>query len=319
MKKSTKIWLIVAGSLTLFGAIIFTGVLAMLNFDFSKLSTNKYETNRYEITEDITSISIDTDTADVIFVTSDNTFSVECYEGKNEKHSVIAKNGVLSIKLNNTKKWYQYIGINFSSPKITVTLPSGEYGDLYIEGHTGKTDVPDGLSFCNVTVKSSTGSVSFGADSAKSVDIKCSTGSISLESTRAETVEIKASTGHITVSDVVCENKLHTEVSTGRTVITNVTASALFSEGDTGNITLKRVTVEGKMDIERSTGDVRFEACDAGEIRVETDTGDVTGTLLTEKIFYVKTDTGKISVPKSTGGGICEIETDTGDIRLNVE
>ena len=63
----------------------------------------------------------------------------------------------------------------------------------------------------------------------------------------------------------------------------------------------------------------KFELCDAGELFIETDTGNVKGSLLSEKIFIVSSDTGRIDVPKSTSGGRCEIETDTGDIKITLE
>jgi uncharacterized membrane protein YgdD (TMEM256/DUF423 family) len=37
MSKSVKIWLIIAASLTMIGAIIFSGVMMALNWDFSKI------------------------------------------------------------------------------------------------------------------------------------------------------------------------------------------------------------------------------------------------------------------------------------------
>ena len=82
---------------------------------------------------------------------------------------------------------------------------------------------------------------------------------------------------------------------------------------------MKNVIAEDKFDIERSTGDVKFEKCDAAELFIETDTGSVKGSLLTEKIFLVETDTGSIEVPKSVSGGRCEIETDTGNVKIGIE
>ena len=70
--------------------------------------------------------------------------------------------------------------------------------------------------------------------------------------------------------------------------------------------------------MERSTGDVRMEGCDAAEIFILTDTGDVAGSLLSDKVFVVETDTGDVDVPRSAAGGRCEITTDTGDIRITV-
>ena len=56
----------------LIGCIIFAGVMTMLRWDFSKLSTVKYETNSHEISETFHAISIKTDTADIIFALSDD-------------------------------------------------------------------------------------------------------------------------------------------------------------------------------------------------------------------------------------------------------
>lgn len=51
---------------------------------------------------------------------------------------------------------------------------------------------------------------------------------------------------------------------------------------------------------------------------MQTDTGDITGTLLTEKVFAAKADTGDVDVPKTATGGKCEIITNTGDIQIKV-
>ena len=50
MSKGVKIWLIIAACLIVVGAIIFTGVMSVLKWDFKKLSTAKYQTNTYQIT-----------------------------------------------------------------------------------------------------------------------------------------------------------------------------------------------------------------------------------------------------------------------------
>ena len=61
---------------------------------------------------------------------------------------------------------------------------------------------------------------------------------------------------------------------------------------------------------------MKFKDVDAKDVSVTTDTGDVRGNLLSDKIFFTRTDTGEISVPQTTTGGKCEIMTSTGDIRL---
>ena len=90
MSKKTKIMLITAASLVFVGCIIFGGVMTMLNWDFTKLSTAKYETNHHKINEVFTNITVVTNTADIVFVTAENGESnVVCYEQYKMKHSVL--------------------------------------------------------------------------------------------------------------------------------------------------------------------------------------------------------------------------------------
>ena len=51
---------------------------------------------------------------------------------------------------------------------------------------------------------------------------------------------------------------------------------------------------------------------------IKTSTGKVVGSLLTEKVFNAKSDTGKVEVPNTTSGGSCTITTDTGKIQVTI-
>lgn len=88
-------------------------------------------------------------------------------------------------------------------------------------------------------------------------------------------------------------------------------------ETDTGNIEIHDLIAE-KLSIESDTGNVIFDDCDADTINVKTDTGNVTGTLISNKRFQVDSDTGRIDVPKGDEGGLCTIETDTGNIIIDI-
>lgn len=319
MSKRTTIWLIVAVALMVIGCIMFVSVMASLGWEFTSLSTNRYETNEYQLSEDFRSISIVADTADIVFVPSENaTCRVVCYEQANQKHSVAVKDGVLVIEVVDERKWYEYIGFNFGDCKLTVYLPKGEYGALSIESDTGDVEISDAFGFESVEISEHTGRVTNHASVLGEMKIQTTTGDILLENVSAGTLVLSVSTGRVTVSDVSCEGDVKVNVSTGRASLVNVTCKNLISNGDTGEISLKNVIASGKFFIERSTGDVRFECSDAAEIFVETDTGDVRGTLLSEKVFVVETDTGRIDVPKSVTGGRCEITTDTGDIKITI-
>lgn len=320
MRKKTKIWLVIATALVVVGCVIFGGVMTMLQWDFTKLSTVKYETNDYEIDENYKNISIVTDTADIVFMPSQNSkSSIVCHEQKNVKHSVTVKDDTLVISVVDTRKWYEYIGINIGTPKITVYLPNAEYEKLFIKESTGDVAIPNNFSFESMDISTSTGDVKNDASASESIKIKTRTGNIRVENISAEALDLSVSTGEITVCDVTCQGDVKIHVSTGKTKLTDIACKNLTSSGNTGDISLKNVIATEKFSLERSTGDVKFDGCDAAEISVKTDTGDVTGTLLSEKVFLAETDTGRVEVPKTATGGRCEITTDTGDIRIKIQ
>ncbi len=319
MSKSTKIWLIIASSFILIGCIVFGGVMTMLKWDFTKLSIAKYETNHYEITENFKNISIITDTADIVFVPSDNQkISVICHEQQNMQHSVTVKNDTLVIEVVDTRKWHEYIGINFGRPKITVYIPQGERGTLSVKSDTGDVEISKNFTFESIDISGSTGDVANYASALKTIKIKTTTGNIGAENISAGALDLSVSTGRIMVSNVTCEGDIKINVSTGKTDLTDIKCKNVISNGSTGDISLKNVITTEKFSIERSTGDVKFDGSDAAEIFVKTDTGDVTGSLLTDKVFITQTDTGSIDVPKTVNGGRCEITTNTGNIKIDI-
>jgi len=319
MGRSTKIWLGFAAILVAAGIVLFAVVLWEANFDINKLSTDTYVTNIYEISQDFSSLSLDTDTAAISFALSaDGKCKVECYEEEKAKHTASVEGDTLVIKVTNRKQWYDYIGIHFDSPKITVYLPKSEYAALSIRENTGIVQLPTELTFESVDITTDTGSVYCLSTVSGQLKIKTDTGKISVENTSVGAAELSVSTGLVTVSQVNCRENICIQVSTGRANLTDIACKNLTSNGDTGDIALKQVIAQEKITVERDTGDVMFDASDAAEISVKTYTGDVTGSLLSAKVFVVTTDTGTVQVPKSTVGGRCEISTDTGDIRITV-
>lgn len=320
MKKATKIWLAVASSLVVVGLAMFAVVMTKYHWDFTKLSTVNYETNTFDIDEEFKNISIDTDTADIRFALSENgKCRVECYEEEKANHAVTVREDTLVIQVIDDKSWYDYIGINHGSPKITVYLPKMEYASLFIEEGTGDIQIPKDYVFERVDISLSTGDVKFSASTSDLAKIKATTGDIKVEDTTAGMLDLSVSTGMVTVSGVTCQEDVTVGLSTGEASLQDIACKNVLSSGSTGDISLKNVIASEKFSIDRSTGDVKFENSDAAEIIVKTDTGDVTGTLLTDKVFVAKTDTGRVDVPNTVTGGRCEIITDTGDIKIKTK
>lgn len=320
MSKISKIWLITAALLVVVGLIMFAAVMTVNHWDFHTLSTVKFETNTYQISENFSDISIKTETADILFETSDDGIcKVVCYEMENEKHSAVVQDGTLTINVVNEREWYEYISITIGTPKITVYLPEAEYASLFIKESTGDIKIPKDLRFESIDISASTGNVKNYASASDIIKIKTSTGDIRVEDLSANTLDLSVSTGKVIAESVTCEGDVKINVSTGGTQLTDVACKAIISNGSTGYISLKNVLAAEKFSIKRSTGNVKLDDCDAAEIFVKTDTGNVTGSLLTDKVFITKTDIGSIDVPKTTTGGKCEINTDTGDIKIKVK
>ena len=320
MRKSTIVWLSIGGGLIVLGALLFVIVMSANQWNFMKLSTEKYVTNTYELEDAVENVSIQSKTAQIEFLKSeDGKVKVVCFETKKCMHVTEIKDGTLSIEINDTRKWYDYINVfDFSTDKITVYLPNEAYGDLTVKTSVGNVTLPKEFSFQNISAHLSIGNIVCNASAVNLLQLRTSTGKISISDLSAGRIDLIASTGKITASKIECKGEMRVEISTGDIYFTDVTCQNLISEGDTGDLNLKNVIAQEKFDFERSTGDVKFEKCDAAELFIETDTGHVKGSLLTEKIFIVETDTGRIDVPKSVSGGRCEIETDTGDVKITI-
>ena len=300
MSKTVKIWLMTAAALVALGGILFAGVMANYEWDFTKLSTVTYVTNTYEAHGEFDEISIHVDTTDIEFVpTEDGDCRIVCFEAEKARHSVTVQNGSLTIKMRDTRNWYDHVCISLGSPKMTVYLPQKEYSALFIATDTGDIHIPKDFTFESIQIDGNTSEVDCFASVADLLEIELRTGDIHIDSITAEQVNLTTTTGEITVNDATTKNGI--DIKT-----------------DTGTITLKNVVAAGSLSVKSDTGDVRFEDSDAAQISIKTSTGDVTGTLLSEKVFITDSSTGRISVPKTTAGGKCEITTDTGDIRIDI-
>ena len=318
MKKGLLIWIIIAASLICIGAVIIGISFINMKGDFNMLSTKKYETSTHNITDTFTDILISGSDADIYILPSeDNVCKVISYEFIRSRHSVTLDGSTLTIKEINERKWYDYIDINFKSPEIKIYLPEAQYNTLTIDVSTGKINIPNNFSFGDVNIKGSTGDISFSA-SARDINVRLSTGDITLNGLTANNVSLTVSTGKISITDLTASGDAFISVSTGKTFIQNTTAQSLTSKGTTGDISLKGVIVKEKLSAERSTGDVEFSRCDAGEIYIKTSTGDVEGTLLSAKHFITSSKTGDIEVPKTHEGGVCNVQTSTGDIEIYI-
>ena len=314
-----KKWIVAALVMLGVGLVICGRALVAADFDFGKLSTGKYVTKTHSIEEKFQNIRVDLNTEKVVFSPSDDgNCRVVCYEPEKDPCSVRVDSQTLIIEKVNKHSWTLHFGFVLESPEVTIFLPEKTYRDLSVATDTGDVIVPCDFSFYAITLESDTGDISCDASVSGNIKIDTDTGHISVSSLSASGMELKSDTGNIEMSDISLSEDLRIIEKTGNVTMMNVSCRNFTSNGDTGRLIMTNVVASGEYNLQRDTGDIRFESCDAETIYVQTDTGDVTGVLLTEKVFITETDTGRVDVPQTTTGGRCEISTDTGNIRIEI-
>ena len=286
-------------ALILLGILIVIGGLFTMNYDLSRFQADS-DDRILTVTESFSNIVVEAGEADVVFTLSpDSQCRVTTKDYQNIMTTALVEEGTLTIRREDTRKWYQRIGIFFGDQTITVYLPQDNWKDLTVAGNTGNVTIPEEFTFENVKVKVTTGHISVGSQVGRELNLAVTTGDITVRDTAPGNATLSASTGGITCEDLQ--------------ILGNLRASA-----STGDVRLRNVVCGGQMTLETTTGDIKLTACDADSLDLQCSTGDIQGTLLTGKLFEAQTGTGKIRIPASIHGGSCKLKTSTGNIQISI-
>lgn len=341
MKKSTIVTLIVAASCIVAGLIVAVTGLCMALLSENGFQAETLHRAETAVSEEFHSISVAAGSADVVLTPADNgACRVVCEDYEYMRYTVTVKEGVLTVTAEDTRRWYEHIQLfSWSSPVVTVYLPQESYEDLHVDNSTGDITVPQNFCFSgSVSLNASTGDIHMSAPAVGSLSLTVSTGHVVLQDcTSAGKVELRgstadilirrltctalaasASTGDITAEDVQAEQAVTVTATSGNVEMRSVSCGSLSAQTNTGDMDYTALVVRDALHCRATTGDVTLTRSDATSLTVQTSTGDVTASLLTPKIFHTDTNTGSVKVPHSGEGGVCEITTDTGDIRITL-
>ena len=135
-----------------------------------------------------------------------------------------------------------------------------------------------------------------------------------------EEISVKAGVGCVSLASMACTGMVDVQTGTGKLCAQNVTCKNFTSVGNTGSAALEQCTAKESISIKRNTGGVLLNDCSAPEIFAKTNTGSVGGNLPPNTVFLVRTNTGRVKVPKASAGevigGRCEIKTNTGSVHF---
>ena len=302
------------------GSVLLIGGGALFGYAAYKSSKNNtVEIKEYKDDElgSFNKFDIDLTIADLEFVKADAP-KVVVQETKYDVHTVSVADNTLKVKGQDIRKWYEHL-FNwnwFQKVKVTVYMPEGAYEDLKVVSATGNVTVPSDFSFTSFTTAVSTGNVNSKANVTGDITVTASTGKINFENITANRMDLKASTGDIRLKDVAVTEDIKIKTSTGDFNLENVTCKSYESSSSTGDLNFNNVKAANTINIKNDTGHVKMIASDAEELDIKTSTGYVNLQLLTSKIVYAESSTGKKNVPPSTTGGLCKIKTSTGDIKV---
>ena len=279
-------------SFSLLGLVIIY-IIVGLGRAFYLKSTEEVKT--YVIEESFNNINIDVTTDDINIYLSDEN-KIVCVENKKVSLENKVVSDTLFINRIDNRKFYD-LSFNFNSFKIDLYLSYETIQSLNIECSTGNINIQNGFTFTNV-------------------DISSSTGSININSNVTDNLFLDNDTGNIKISNCDKMGNIDIDTDTGNISLSNVNANKIEIETDTGDTRLTNTILKEDLNIEGSTGSVYFDGFDAANIYIELSTGDVKGTILSNKFFVAKSNTGKVIVPQTREGGECIIIVDTGDINI---
>lgn len=216
------------------------------------------------------------------------------------------------------------------SEDVTLTSTSGTIGTAAaIGGHLDLRSTSGDLyamGFLNtVTARSTSGKVTLGG---KTVDGDCTATTAELRTTsgeiRVRPVTLDRLTAHTGSGDIHVESVTVTETAelmtaSGEIALLYTACGALTAETGSGDVELTDTAVTTHLQAKTTSGSIRFTRADAATLSLKSTSGSVKGSLLTPKIFHTDTTSGSVSVPKSTEGGLCEIQTTSGSIHVTIE
>lgn len=336
MKNAKRRWLLLAAALVILGAALCRGAYAAMGYDLTKLNSETMETSSYKIEVPFSKISIKASDAKVVLLPSEGkTCWVQCTSWKNEPYTAEVIDRTLTIQPAKSpilRLWW----FAFGEPSILLYLPNSCYEQLNIETGSGNMDLPQDFTFSNAQLKSSSGHISLESKVEKKLSAKTSSGYLLVNGVSCKEMTLLSSSGN----GEVCyggANRLQIKSSSGEISLSYLTCGELEAEASSGDISLTGVQLSGDLKVNTTSGTISLNICDAGSLKLKSSSGtifltncdadslelrsssgDILGSLLSDKRFITKSSSGRIQVPETTSGGVCKVETSSGDIRFRI-
>lgn len=244
---------------------------------------------------------------------------VECVDKEKIYHKVELIDGVLTIKEIDDRQWYEHIGLfsNLRPQTVIVYLPEGTYGALNIGVVSGDISVPEGFVFSDVTLKSTSGDMSFASVATGAMNIKVTSGDIAISGSIGGALEVSGTSGDIAISGNI-GGAVEISGGSGDIEIKNATPTRITIQNTSGDIDLIDIECREVCEIENTSGGIELKRCDALSFNLVTTSGGIRGSILSAKTFDCKTTSGSVRTPADGNGGTFKAKTTSGDIKITI-
>ncbi|MBE6589858.1 MAG: DUF4097 domain-containing protein [Ruminococcaceae bacterium] len=310
---------IVAWIFVFLGLALILTAFIVSGFNIYAFTTVRYQTNTYEISDDFSAVNIvETSNLIAVYPSEDGVCRIHCDESKTIFNKVSVQNGTLTVTRHDERPWYEkLVTVSFDSPKTTLYLPLKEYTALFLTTTSGNIKIGGELTVSTAELYTTSGDITVTADTVRTLTARSTSGRIKLSELDASAVSAASTSGKVDLSDIKADT-VRTSTTSGDVRITDVTAKNLKAASTSGKLDLTDVVTENTIELETTSGKVSLRRVDSWFVSIESTSGKVTGSLLSEKQFDVRSDTGDVTYPASLGGGTCKIQTGSGDVRLEL-
>lgn len=315
MKTSKKVAIIVSVVVIIIGLFLCGGAAIAMDFKFSNIGDRDYVTNTYIVEDMFMRVTVEAKEYNVrLHVSEDGQCKVEYTEDEKVSCSVKVDDDTLAIQVIDTREWYEYI--SWSEIKLDIYLPQEKYASLFIRSRSGNISVPEGLTFAESDVYSASGEIGFFAVVENDLCVRTESGDISVSGINPQNLTVQAVSGDVAIHAVNLEADLSVKTVSGSIGVSGMACQNVEAVSTSGDIEFSDLIAEEEIRTSSVSGDVELWQCDAGSLDIKTTSGDVSGSLLTQKIFVTDTTSGDVDVPRSTSGGICQVNTTSGNIEF---
>ena len=276
MKRSTKLSLMIAVCSIAIGALLFLFAWKQADGDPKNWGTTRAVQNSQTVSQTFSNISIHTAASDIRFLPSQ--------DGTCRVDCPESSQGYHTVEVIDDTlqiQWVHKRDIHFGvflheDETITVYLPETAYEALTLETVSGDIGIAQPFQFTRASLHTTSGDIYCSASITETLNAQTTSGDLELTSLRCKELSVESISGEIELENVVAQ----------------------------------------QIQCNTTSGDMELERCDAETLTLNSVSGDISGALLREKVYSCSTVSGDVRVPKNQSGGVCTVNTVSGDIKF---